>query len=415
VSRSSRRATRIALLGFALMLVALFFATCEKREIELQTGYRGEAKRNPYLAAQRMLARMGGSVSSHADPGVLFELPSERGTIFLPTARSSVSPARSAELVGWAERGGHLVVVVWQLWDDENRTPDPILDPLGIRQFMNQAEAEDDDEQDEQEVEPGEEAPAGEAEPADDEPEARALEPVIASVRVRGRDDPLQARFDPRFRFELAPEAEPTRVFEIGDENGVHLVTVRVGQGFVTALTDDYFLTQPTIGELDHAELVYRLAHYGGRAGPIAFVYGDDYPGALELMWKHGWAAVLALGALVVAWAWSVSRRFGPIRAEPAAERRALMEHVRAAGRFQWRRGASGALVAATREALLARLRERHPRLEELSPAEQAARLAELAQLPAERVARALAFRTDTESSRFAQDVAVLEKIRRAL
>jgi hypothetical protein len=88
---------------------------------------------------------------------------------------------------------------------------------------------------------------------------------------------------------------------------------------------------------------------------------------------------------------------------------------VRAAGRFQWRRGAGNALLAATREALLARLRERHPRLEHLAPAEQAERLAELADLPAERVLRALEFRTDTESSRFAQDVAILEKIRRAL
>jgi hypothetical protein len=396
VSRASQRATRVAVVGLVALAVALFFVTCEKREIEVPTGYRGEAAKNPYLAAQRMLERMGSAVASHDDPSALVDLPSVRGTLFLPTARSSVSNARSAELVDWARRGGHLVVVVWQLWDDESRTPDPVLDPLGIRQFMD--EEEDDD--DEAEVE--EEGVEGEP-------------PVIARVRFRGRDEPLEARFDPRFRFQLAPEAEHTRAFQIGDENGVHLVTVRVGEGFVTALTDDYFLTHPTIGELDHGELVYRLAHYGGRAGPIVFVYGDTYPGALELIWRRGWPVVLAVGALAAAWVWAVSRRFGPLRPDPARERRALMEHVRAAGRFQWRRGAASALLAATRAALLARVRERHPRFDALEPAEQVARLAELAELAPERVARALAFRTDTESSRFAQDVAVLEKIRRAL
>jgi hypothetical protein len=401
VSRASRVATPVLLVALVLAAGGLFFTTCERREIEVPTGYRGEAARNPYLAAQRMLERMGGTVTSHDDPGVLFELPSTRGTLFLPTARTSVSDARSAELVDWARRGVHRVVVVWNNWYDENREPDAILDPLGVHQFMNE---EADDEEAEEPAEAGE-----------DDDSHEVVRTPIALAHVRGRDDPLEASFDPRFFFELTPEAAAARVFEVSDVNGAHLVTLRVGDGFVTALTDDYFLTQPTIGDLDHAELVYRLAHWGGRAGPIAFIHGDAYPSAFALVWRHGWPIVVTLGALVAAWVWSVSRRFGPLRPDPARERRALMEHVRAAGRFQWRRGAANALVAATREALLARVRERHPRFDALTPAEQAERLGELAGLPAHRVARALAFRSDTESSRFAQDVAVLEKIRRAL
>lgn len=393
MSRASQRAGWAATLGFAALLATLFFTTCERREVEIPRGYRGEAARNPYFAAQRMLERMGGTAASHADPGVLFALPSERGTVFLPTARAAVTPARSDELMAWVRRGGHLVVVTWQLWDDEARTPDPILDALGVHQFMR---------------------PEGEASDAGAQ-EEEAPRAVVAQAKVRGRDGPLEARFDPRFSFELAGDAARALDFEIGDRYGVHLVTLRAGKGYVTALTDDFFLRQPEIGELDHAELVYRLAHWGGRAGPVAFVYGDDYPGALELAWSRGWPALVALAALVAAWVWFASRRFGPLAPDPPLERRALMEHVTAAGRFQWRRGASRALLAATRAALLARVRERHPRLEGLAPAEQAERLAALAELPPERVELALAYRTDTDASRFAQDVALLERIRRAL
>jgi hypothetical protein len=72
-------------------------------------------------------------------------------------------------------------------------------------------------------------------------------------------------------------------------------------------------------------------------------------------------------------------------------------------------------LLEATREALFARVRERHPTLAAAAPAEQAQRLAELSALPRELVQRALAFRTDTEAGRFAQNVATLERIRRSL
>jgi hypothetical protein len=91
------------------------------------------------------------------------------------------------------------------------------------------------------------------------------------------------------------------------------------------------------------------------------------------------------------------------------------MEHVRAAGLFQWRHGAAPALLAAVREAVMARVRERHPSFDSLDPAQQAERLAMLADLPSARVASALAFQTDSEAGRFAKDVAILEKIRRSL
>ncbi len=429
MSRPSRRASGFALVAALATGVALFFLSCEKREIEIPRGYRAEAARNSYLAAQRLLERMGTPVRGFADLSGISALPPEHATLFIPTSRQALGKARAQELLDWVERGGHLVVVSWQLFDDPNREADLVLDPIGIRQYLNESadgESEGEGEEgDELELEP---PPAPEPPPhapdgprplitlasaVDDEQEAPG--PEIARAMFPDRETPLEVEFDPAFRFELAPAAKDREVFQIADANGAHLRTLRVGRGLVTALTDDYFLTQPKIERWDHAELVYRLAHFEGRSGPVWIVFGDDYPRPLTLVLRHAWMVVASALVLLALWLWSASRRFGPLAPDPPTERRELMEHVRASGRFQWRRDAAPALLAATREALLARVRERHPTLASAAPAEQAESLAELSGLSRASVQRALQFSNDTEAGRFAQDVATLEKIRRSL
>ncbi len=421
--RPSRRAGWVALAVSAATLAALFFSSCEKRTIELPSGYTGEAARNPYLAAQRVLERLGTKVQSLPDLSALARLPPENATLIVPTARRALGRARAAELLEWVARGGHLVVVSWQLFDDPQRSPDPVLDPIGVRQYLNDFAAEEPDGELPEPGPPADPPPAPrapqplvtEASFVDDEAAEEPSAPEIARAHFSDRDAPLSVEFDPAFRFELAPEAAELEVFAIADANGAHWVSVQEGRGFVTALTDDYFMTHPKIGEWDHAELVYRLAHFEGRDGPVWIVYGDDYPSALALVLRHAWMVLASAGLLLVLWLWSASRRFGPLAPDPPRERRELMEHVRAAGRFQWRRGAARELLVATREALLARVRERHPALASAEPAEQAERLAGLSGLTRESVERALAWQTDVEAGRFAQNVATLEKIRRSL
>ena len=418
MTRASSRAGRVALVAALAAMTALFFLTCERRTIEIPRGFKGEAARNSFFAAQRLLERLGTPVRSFPDLASMTELPPTNALLILPTARRTLSKARAGELMRWVESGGHLLVVTWQLFDDPERAPDFVLDPLGVRQYMNEIEEDAPEDQDDPESEPSPadpplESPVTEASAPGEE--ADEPEPELALAHFSDRATPLRVEFDPSYRLELDDAAKSAWIFEIADTNGVHLVTLRAGKGRVTALTDDYFLTQPTIADWDHAELVYRLAHWGGRSRPVWIVFGDAYPSALALIWRHGWMVIASALVVLALWLWSASRRFGPLTPNPTRERRELMEHVRAAGRFQWRRAAAPALLESTREALLARVRERHPSFAALTPAEQAERLAALSGLTSKRISHALAFRTDTEASRFAEDIAVLEKIRRSL
>lgn len=391
MSDSTTRRRRFGWLLLAGLAVAVFFATCERAEVELPRGYVGEAARNRYYAAEQLLGRMGMRAQSFSDVGALAALPPESSTLVLPTARRAVDPATSERLLDWVLRGGHLVVVTWELWDDPNRIADPILDAVGVHQLLNGA--------------------------ADADPNATGGEraPPIAEAEFPDRETPLAVRFDPRFRFELTDDALESLVLAIGDEDGSHWISLRHGKGLVTGLTDDYFMTQPDIGELDHAELVYRMSRLGGHRGPVWFVYGDQHPSVAGLVLRHAWTVAASALVLLALWLWSASRRFGPIAPDPVTARRELMEHVRASGRLQWRRGGGAGLLAAAREALLARMRERHPGFQSLTPAEQADRLETLSGVPSARVAEALAFGAEADPTRFTAKIAILEKLRRSL
>jgi hypothetical protein len=379
---------------------AYFFRACEKQSITVYTGFQGEAQRNPYLAAQRLLESMGVQVHYVANLAQLDpELPTN-ATVLAPVNRNqTVSQERSEALLDWVTAGGHLVVVTWSLWDDPERVADPILDPLGIQQFMASEVPE----------EPGEEEEMLEVQLTEEDPDPHAL----AQIPFADRDEPLLAYFDPRFFLGLVSDHAPA--WEVSDAFGTHVLTVEYGNGYVTTLTDDFFLSNTTIGEHDHAELVYRVAHLFERHGPVWIVSGTSYPSPLALIRRHApWIAISVL-ALAAFWMWSRARRFGPIRPDPAAERRRLMEHVEAAGRLQFRHGGERELLSSVRKAILSRVGERHPTWVGLEPRELHEHLAERAGLDLERVSRALAYTGETDHERFSRRVATLEAIRKSL
>ena len=113
----------VAVLGGAVW----FFNNFERVPDREWTGYQGEARRNGFLAAERLLDRMGLRVRHLKTPIELRELPAN-GTLILPARRNALAPAERERLLAWVDGGGHLVV------ENENyRLPDPILDALGVK------------------------------------------------------------------------------------------------------------------------------------------------------------------------------------------------------------------------------------------------------------------------------------------
>lgn len=319
---------RDLVIGLLVLTAATLFGVWflnhfERATREIETGFQGEARRNPYLAAQRFLERTGVEADSIGSLDQLSELPATSATLYLPTERLTLDARRTQALLDWIRTGGHLVVVIWG--DAEANRRDPLLAPFGVVQYF-------------------------EEEPEENE--------VPANVDLPNAPDFYQVGFLPWYRME---DPDNKAIWRVEDDTGIHALQYAAGQGYLTVLTDMDFMNNDAIGQYDHAAVLWYLSHMHGRQGQVLFVYNDDMPALGRLLWDRLPEALISAAVLLGVWLWLASRRFGPPLPEPARARRSLLEHLTASGRFLWRQHKQETLVTALRQRFFQTLRQRHP------------------------------------------------------
>jgi hypothetical protein len=382
---------RNGLIIVAIVLVTLaalswwVYGTFEVYDSESELGYRGEARKNPYLAAGRLLEKFAARVRFQQ---VYTEPPPPGATLLLPTPRRGLSKQQSERLSQWAEGGGHLILVTWTLWDDARREADYLLDPLGVRQFQHEPVAK----------------PA-----AEDKPPLPSDQP--RPVRLPGSGEQLELFFDSHF---VLKDASGKAAWALADDSGTHVLHYRLGRGAITALSDDRFLTNAAIDKHDHAALVVWLFDPKPES-TIWIVQSDDVLPLWRWLLDHAAPAFSGALALLVCWLWAASRRFGPALSAPHSERRSLVEHISASGRFLWRAARGAALYEAVLDELRQRIRLRHPAWAELPVEEVALRAATLSGIALPAVRRALESGARRGEEDFVHDIQTLETLRKRL
>jgi hypothetical protein len=368
-------------------LVAWFFRTHERVEVDVETGFRGQARTNPYLAAERLFQRLG-SEARTVQAGL--PIPPPGHTLFLLRRERSVSEAELEKILAWVAAGGRLVVA---------QTGAPLIDPL-MRRFGITARVPD------LTAEDSEDEAAAQDEPADEVIDL-ALLPGDGHARVGvPRSVPRLRADDARAPFARA-----------GSATGSFFLLYQWEQGEVLFLADASFLRNDRIGRHDHAALAWHLATGGGETLPagVEIVFRDDVPPLSRLLARHAWAALLSGSLLLAAWLWTSGSRFGPPVPDPAPERRGLLEHITAAGEFLWRTGRSAELLDGARLSLQQRIERRQPAWARLPQRDLARRLAALSGLPPARVDEALRGRSASDPAEFFSLIQILESLRRSL
>jgi hypothetical protein len=333
----------VAVLALATLGLVWFLNNYDYVADREYVGPQGEARRNRFLAAERLLARMGIKVQHVRTIPELRELP-PNGTLLLPDRRESLTPEARTRLLKWVDDGGHLII------EDENRSvPDPLLDALEVKR-----------------VETKRAPPPGKA------PAPRPL------VQAKLPHAPNAMRVD--MHAEQSLEA-PFASVKVESAAATHLVHFPAGRGRVTVLNDLDFLRNRSIGRHDHAEFLWQIVRFQPETAAV-FVF--DNPQKLSL-WNwliaNAWAVIAGGAALLAVWLWRIAVRFGPVAPDPEPGRRSLLAHLRASGRFQWSRGGATALVEAAREAALRRVAQTHPDFVTLGRDAQESRLVELAEI----------------------------------
>jgi hypothetical protein len=358
---------------------AWFFANFERVTENVNVGYRGEARRNAFLAAERMFTRLGATAREVRSLSQLSRLP-PGSTLLVAAQRAALGPVELASLLAWTDTGGRLIV-------EAERPPlrDPLLERLHVARESYRPSRR----------------------------HAKPPAPLDAAtpVMLPGRNAPLRALLLEPFRLSL-PAASVT--WRADNALGSQLAALRYGAGTVIVATSLDFMRNALIGQFDHAELAWSLAG-GNAAKQILVLQRLQQPSLLNWLRANAWQALVGLALLLALWLWRIVPRFGPTAPDPPPGRRRLLDHLRAAGRFHWQQGDRAALLGAAREACLARTFKVHPEVAVLSGAERSARLAQIFALPAEELEGAFDAELPRDALSFTRRIALLQSMHERL
>ncbi|RKZ39918.1 MAG: hypothetical protein DRQ41_10020 [Gammaproteobacteria bacterium] len=359
---------------------------------EVEVGFRGKARDNPLLAAERLLTRMGTSATtvqslSDSDLGL-------GDTLVLLQYDTSLDDEQTQELINWVDSGGHLIIAHNRSREAQKDTSQPnnfVFEEISVTQHQNGL--------DENEIAP-------------------PTEFIWGQYR-------LQVAFNPNDYLEN--EHYPAE--KISDDYGTHLLSYYYGAGILSVLSDLEFIENDKISEYDHAQFLWQLVNFDRvitRVWLLRTYMGShkSEPSLWILLWQNLWTMIISGILLLLFWLWAASRRFGPLLPVPPKTRRRLLEHIEASGHFLWRQHQTTLLRYSAVQALLKRLESVHPDWVRLSHTQLSQRLAEVCGLPAEEIEKALSLSklsftknrqpVETEVT-FTQSIQILTQIRKKL
>jgi hypothetical protein len=310
---------------------------------------RGEARRNPFYAAQRFSESLGARTAWDRS----FTAPAADGVIVLSGWHWTLSARRRESLERWVEAGGRLVVV-----GDLSGGEAEFAGWSGIvrRYRKNPLETED------------------EADFNESESPCRTFQEDGGVSGPAATEASRRLLCDVTLMSTLSTNKQAT--WTLRDSSGIQAARVPVGEGSVTVINAEPFRYRNLL-DGDHAHVFVAATELRHR-DDLRFLSEDEHPSLVALAWRYGApVVVLALG-VVALYLWRRAVRFGPLAAAPERARRSLAEQIRGTGSFAWRHGGGESLHAACVRALDEAAQRRVPGYGRSSPKERTAAVAHL-------------------------------------
>ena len=378
-----------ALVGVGVLLFPKLFKEVSE---DVPLPPTGEAAYNPLYALKLALLAHGQQVSAWPNLAAASRRLGPRDTLFLYDRPEAMTQAQAVHLLDWVHEGGHLVMP----GPPSRATPGPLAAALGLR-TVDPPEAPS-----ESESKSDPELPSGSY------ADCERLE--LPGARRDGKDRDGVYLCDPRF----LPSVPGFQLSGGNEREGYRFARREYGHGQVTVAQVDY-LDNEGLRIPAARELAFQLLAPGLGRGRFQLVYSADVPSLFRLLLEHAWMVLLPLALALAAWlAWR-GQRFGPLQPAPEPRRRALFEHVHAAGEFAWGRQRAGALHAAVLRLFRQRLQRRSPELFALSGGAQEQALADATRLPVAQVRDALRPQGLQHPASFTQAIATLLLMRSRL
>ena len=364
-----KRSLGIAALVAALLALGTWWwlDNFEWAPLEVERPLRGEARYNAFFALRKALEAQGREVTARGALDTGLDTLGEGDLVVLGTDVRTLGTRQVDDLLAYLERGGRLVFDV----------------------------------------------PGGDEERGGPLLEAFDLATTSRSGCIEMRVDADAAKQAPCVRaryFRLGDDARESLEWQLGDDEDPAFARGAYGDGTWLAAGTLAFLKNEGLDE--HAAFAWQVLAPVLGDGRVHLVYATDVPPLHVLLLRHGWTVVVPLALALLAWLWSRTGRLGPVLPVASTRRRALLEHVNAAGELAYRRGRVQALHAAVRRGVLAHLHRYDPALAALEPEPMAQALASRHALPVDAVRAALGAQVPSTPQHFVATIRTLMTIK---
>ena len=324
-----------------------FHENFERRTTQERTGMDEEARRNPLLAAEMFLSRLGLEAESYSGRQYLTQPPETPGLLFVRDLGPPLPQASVEALLRWVEEGGHLVATPGDELDDGDSHP--LLQRFGVTLWEDDEDGGDE----------------------------------VTDLALPGEEVALQIDFERQRWFEIADEDDGLSLLEADSQ----YLVFAWGEGRVTFISDSEVFTNQQIGKFDHARL---MAHFAPERGRAWLLYSAQMPSLFALIWRSAPYLVLTLLPLGLLIIWRMARSSGPKLQTEQAGRRDLLEHLQASAEFAWRYDLRKGLLEGARKQVEKRWLNAHPALLHLDDQGRCDWLAKRTGLTASAISQAL-------------------------
>ena len=397
-----------------------FFEQHERRERIVRTSGSPSARQNPFLAAERFLTDLGVNVESISGRDRLLDLPSVDDTLVVNHFGGSLPGDRFQALTEWIEAGGHFFMTAQQERDYEDASGgEQLLNYYGIYLQRDSGDSEWFEQFEESTlVEPDEEAEN--SDPDSKQSSAENAQPnstwreIIDEVYVERTavvdldftnfEQPIQVGFN---RYLTLDDSENRAFATSGSEAGSHLLQLEIGEGMLTVISDNDFLSNFHIGKYDHAMFLSLLVDHSAK---VWLLYSSSMPALPVLVWQKAPAMVIATLIFLSLLLWRFMRRLGPILDSQETERRNLLEHLEASANYDWRVDKAQQTFSVSQAAVEHAWRRKHITLDRAEQDERCEWIAGRTGLTPQAVEAALYEKPDNEQT-FMKFTAVLQKL----
>ena len=279
-------------------------------------GYKGAAKANPWLAAQRTLEKLGTPATMSTTLG---SMPDTGTALFIPL--DAVNSRGSAlQMIQWAAQGGHLIVAC-----------------SGTDRFRNDWHDHND---------PG----ISQKHPL--------LEELHVKFLARGGDSAGKVDFGDGD--ELKFESHTDSALDVswlstdivaGEDDSTAIASFSYVAGRITLLASATPFRNRWLDEADHAAILDQIVQQE-YATSVLFI-GSSKVNLWGMLVEHAWMPLTGTVLLIGLWLWRHLPRFGPAIPADHGSVRHFGTQLDEAGAFLSERAAPGTLLAAARQSVL--------------------------------------------------------------